>query len=88
MIERIFSEMPPRPSRLARKEIASGRAFQGALDLLGYGADRALGDRADRVEDRVDELHDLRAAFDDEHDDVVDRLARLDERGRGVEEAR
>ena len=36
MIEWIFSEMPPRPSRLARKEIASGSALARLLlDLLG-----------------------------------------------------
>ena len=62
------------------------RLGEAVLDLLGDDPDVALGDRADRVEDRVDELHDLAAALDEEHDDVVDRLARLDEGGGRVQE--
>src|SRR3954467_14561285 len=62
------------------------RLGEAALDLLRDDADRALRDRPDRVEDRVDEGHDLAAALDQERDDVHDHLARLDEGGRGVEE--
>src|SRR3954451_2391335 len=62
------------------------RAGEGVLDLLGDDPDVALGDGADRVQDRADEVHDLGPPLDDEHDDVVDHLARLDEGGSGVQE--
>ena len=42
----------------------------------------------DRVEHRVDEVRDLLRALDDEHDDLVDPLAGLDEGGRRDSAAR
>src|SRR5438046_507120 len=59
---------------------------QRVLDQCGYATTTAPGDRDDRVEDGVDELDDLPAAFDDEPDDVDDQFARANERRRGVQQ--
>ena len=60
---------------------------QGVLYLLRGLAERTRGDLGDAVDDGVDEFEDLLAAGPDELEDVVDRLAGLEERRGGVEQA-
>ena len=55
--------------------------------LFDDAADVAADDVGDRVDDGVDELHDPLGVVHEEHDDVVDQLAGLDERRGGVEQA-
>src|SRR6266536_105322 len=62
------------------------RAGERALDLQDGRGHVAGGDRADRVEHGVDEVCDLLRLLDDEHHDLVDRLAGLDERAHGCQE--